>query len=74
MILPLKLFACKISTNDHPIGKEFFSYLLCIDIIARPNSTAIKIKIVLTNPLTPKDIRIRIVEIMNPEFLIILWN
>tara|TARA_B100000787_G_scaffold50520_1_gene36387 strand:- start:18 stop:155 length:138 start_codon:yes stop_codon:yes gene_type:complete len=43
-------------------------------IIANPKSTAATIKMVLINPLTPNDIRIKIVEITNPEFLIILWN
>jgi hypothetical protein len=41
-------------------------------MIANPKRTATTIKIVLINPLTPKDIRIKIVEITNPEFLIIL--
>jgi hypothetical protein len=41
-------------------------------MIANPNRTATTIKIVLINPLTPKDIRIRIVEMIKPEFLIIL--
>jgi len=50
----------------------FFSYLLWIINIANPNSAATTIKIVLINPLTPKDIRIKIVETTNPEFLIIL--
>lgn len=56
------------------LGKVFFSYLLWIVIIANPNRTATTIKIVLINPLTPNDIRIKIVETINPEFLIILWN
>lgn len=41
-------------------------------MIAKPKSTAAIIKIVLIKPLTPKDIRIKIVEITKPEFLIIL--
>jgi hypothetical protein len=40
--------------------------------MARPNKTATRINMVLINPLTPNDIRIKIVEIINPEFLIIL--
>ena len=56
------------------LGKVFFSYLLWIVIIANPKRTATTIKIVLINPLTPNDIRIKIVETINPEFLIILWN
>ena len=52
--------------------KVFFSYLLWIVIIANPKRTATTIKIVLINPLTPNDIRIKIVETTNPEFLIIL--
>lgn len=55
-------------------GRGFFSYLLCMAIIANPKSTATTIKIVLIKPLTPKDILINMVEITKPEFLIILWN
>jgi hypothetical protein len=40
--------------------------------MAKPNKTATRIRIVFINPLTPKDIRIKIVEMINPEFLIIL--
>ena len=38
----------------------------------KPNTTAATMRIVLNNPETEKDNRIRIVEIMNPEFLITL--
>jgi hypothetical protein len=41
-------------------------------IIANPKRTATTIKIVLIKPVTPKDILIKIVEIIKPEFLIIL--
>jgi hypothetical protein len=54
------------------VGKLFFSYLLWIVRIAKPKRTAVTIKTVLVNPLTPNDILIKIVEITNPEFLIIL--
>ena len=53
-------------------GRGFFSYLLCMAIIANPKRTATTIKIVLINPVTPNDILIKIVEITNPEFLMIL--
>jgi hypothetical protein len=39
-----------------------------------PNNMAETIRILLMIPLTEKDIRINIVEIMNPEFRITLWN
>ena len=45
-----------------------------MSMIANPKRTATTIKIVLVKPLTPNDIRIKIVETTNPEFLIILWN
>jgi hypothetical protein len=45
---------------------------LCTEMMASPKRTATTINIVLINPLTPKDIRIKMVEITNPEFLIIL--
>jgi hypothetical protein len=45
-----------------------------MSMIANPKRTATTIKIVLIKPLTPNDIRIKIVETTNPEFLIILWN
>jgi hypothetical protein len=42
--------------------------------IESPNKIAETIRISLMIPLTEKDIRINIVEIMNPEFRITLWN
>jgi hypothetical protein len=42
--------------------------------IKRPNKIAETINIVLMIPLTEKDIRINMVEIINPEFRITLWN
>ena len=53
---------------------NFFSNLLWINNIKRPNKTAETIKVVLIRPLTEKEIRINIVEIINPEFRITLWN
>ena len=41
-------------------------------MIASPKRIATTIKIVLTNPVTLNDIRIKIVEMTKPEFLIIL--
>ena len=43
-------------------------------MIASPKRTATTINMVLINPFTPKDILIKMVEIINPEFLMILWN
>lgn len=43
-----------------------------MDSMIKPNKTATRISIVLINPLTPNDIRIKMVEIIKPEFLIIL--
>ena len=40
--------------------------------MAKPNKTATRISMVLIKPLTPKDMRIKIVEMINHEFLIIL--
>jgi hypothetical protein len=51
---------------------SFFSNLLCINIIKSPNNTAETIKAVLMIPLTEKEIRISIVDIMKPEFRITL--
>jgi hypothetical protein len=39
-----------------------------------PKTTAAIINKVFINPVTEKDKRIRIVEMMNPEFRITLWN
>ena len=53
---------------------SFFSNLLCMKSIKRPNKTAKTINIVLMIPITEKDILINIVEIINPEFRMTLWN
>jgi hypothetical protein len=42
--------------------------------IESPNKIAETIRILLMIPLTEKDNRINIVEIINPEFRITLWN
>lgn len=42
--------------------------------IESPNKIAETMSILLMIPLTEKDIRINIVEIINPEFRITLWN
>ena len=42
--------------------------------INNPNIIADTINTVFNNPLTEKDNRIKIVEIIKPEFLITLWN
>ena len=42
--------------------------------IESPNKIAEIIKILFIIPLTEKDTRINIVEIINPEFRITLWN
>ena len=42
--------------------------------IESPNKIAETISILLMIPLTEKDMRINIVEIINPEFRITLWN
>ena len=43
-------------------------------MIASPKRTATRINMVLINPFTPKDILIKMVEIINPEFRMTLWN
>ena len=42
--------------------------------IDNPNKTAETISMLLMIPLTENDNRINIVEIINPEFRITLWN
>ena len=42
--------------------------------IESPNKIAETISILLMIPLTEKDMRINIVEIINPEFRMTLWN
>jgi len=42
--------------------------------IKSPNKIAETINTVFMIPLTEKEIRIKIVEIMNPEFRMTLWN
>ena len=39
-----------------------------------PNSKELRIKMIFVNPSAIKEILISIVEIINPEFLIIVWN
>ncbi len=39
-----------------------------------PKSKELTIKMIFVNPSAIKEILIRMVEIMNPEFLIIVWN
>ena len=39
-----------------------------------PKSKELIIKMIFINPSAMKEILIRIVEIINPEFLIIVWN
>ena len=53
---------------------NFSSNLLCIKSIKSPNKIAETIKTVLMIPLTEKEILINMVEIINPEFRITLWN
>ncbi len=43
-------------------------------IIESPNNIAETISMLLMSPLKVKDIRFNIVEIINPEFRISLWN
>lgn len=40
----------------------------------RPNSKELRIKMTLVNPSAMKEILISMVEIINPEFLIMVWN
>ena len=40
----------------------------------RPNSKELRIKMTFVNPSARKEILIRMVEIINPEFLIMVWN
>ena len=40
----------------------------------RPNSKELRIKMTFVNPSAMKEILISIVEIINPEFLIMVWN
>ena len=51
---------------------NLFSNLLCIKSIESPNKIAETISKLLIIPSTEKDIRINIVEIINPEFRITL--
>ena len=39
-----------------------------------PNSKELRIKMIFINPSAMKEILISMVEIINPEFLIIVWN
>jgi len=43
-------------------------------MIRRPKIMAHTINILFSNPVIENDKRIRIVDIINPEFLITLWN
>ena len=52
----------------------FLSNLLWITIIKRPNTTAVITNILFITPSTVNESRIKMVEIMNPEFRITLWN
>ena len=56
------------------LGTALFSNLLWIRRIKNPNNTAPRIKALFTIPSVGNEILIKIVEITNPEFLIILWN
>jgi hypothetical protein len=47
---------------------------LCIKRINNPKIVADKINNILGNPDIEKDNLMRIVEMMNPEFLMTLWN
>jgi hypothetical protein len=65
-------FHSSISLLSWISSTNFFSNLLCIKRIESPNKIAETISILLMIPLTEKDIRINIVEIINPEFRITL--
>ena len=51
---------------------SFFANLLCIQSIPKPKAIEVKIRMLFKTPSTEKDIRIRMVEIIKPEFLITL--
>ena len=53
-------------------GLMFFSKRLCIHKMIKPKAIELIIKQLFSSPSTEKDKRIRMVEIMNPEFLITL--
>ena len=40
----------------------------------RPNNKELRIKMTFVNPSAMKEILISMVEIINPEFLIMVWN
>ena len=70
----LYYYSSSISLLSSISSANCFSNLLCMKSIKSPNKIAETINIVLMTPLIEKDIRINMVEIINPEFRMTLWN
>ena len=63
-----------ISVYFQFLNKFLFSHWLYISKIKSPNNKELIINKILVKPSVMKEILIRIVEIINPEFLIMVWK
>lgn len=59
---------------DDSSNSECFSNLLCIKITQSPNMTADTMRTLFVIPSTVNEIRMRMVEMINPEFRMTLWK
>jgi hypothetical protein len=70
--LPPGVAGCPLTYSEGLLSQFDFSYLLWINKTDNPKITDETINSVFNNPSTENDSRIKMVEIINPEFLITL--